>query len=136
MHGVCGIGVPVEGKSGETTPACYSMTQYEVYTFYTNYVRLEGFGIVRRNSNMGLDRKLRYFILTCSRVGKGVQYSKNSIYLKPSSKTDCKAKVNATACLDGKYRLSNVALDHYHDLRPGKARFYKSNKKLDSQMKR
>lgn len=104
----------------------------KVHAFYTNYTKSEGFGIVRRSSNMGSDGKLRYFTLACSRAGKGYNTSKNSPHPKPSLKTDCKAKVNATACLDGKYRLSNVVLDHNHKLSPGKARFYKSNKKLDS----
>lgn len=36
---------------------------------------------------------------------------------------------------DGKYKLSYVVLYHNHELSPCKARFYKSNKKLDSQVK-
>lgn len=44
----------------------------DVHTFYTNYARLEGFGIVKRSSNMRLDGKLKYFTLTCSLAGKGV----------------------------------------------------------------
>lgn len=74
--------------------------------------------------------------MACSPAGNGCNTSKNSLHPKPSSKIDCKAKVNATACPDGKYRLSNVVLDHNHELSPGKACFYKSNKKLDPQVKR
>lgn len=39
----------------------------EVHTFYKNYARSEGFGIVRQSSNTGLDGNWRYFTLACSR---------------------------------------------------------------------
>lgn len=44
--------------------------------------------------------------------------------------------VNAIACPDEKYKLSNTILEHNHALSPRKTWYYKSNKKLDPQVKR
>lgn len=33
----------------------------DVHTLYTNYALTEGFGILRRISNLGMDGKLKYF---------------------------------------------------------------------------
>lgn len=101
---------------------------------YTNYAQPERLA-VRRSSNLGMDGKLKYFRLACSRVGKGCNTSKNTLYPKPSSKTDCKTTVNTAACPVGQCRLNNVVLEDNHTLSLGKAYYYKSNKKWGSKVK-
>lgn len=54
-----------------------------VHTFYTNYVCLSGFNRVRRTSNMGMNRRLKYFMLAFPRVRNGCNTSKNVLYPKP-----------------------------------------------------
>lgn len=63
---------------------------------------------------------------------KGCIALKNARHPKPSSKIDG----NKYVCLNGKYRLINVVLEHNHALFLGKAQYYKLNIKLDSQVKR
>lgn len=46
----------------------------EVHAFYTNYVRSEGLGIVRRSSNLGLDGKVEVFHIGMFTRRKWLQY--------------------------------------------------------------
>lgn len=108
----------------------------ELKTFYSNYAREEGFGVMTRSSNTGEDGELKYITLACARSGKNHRLAKNSLHPLPSTKTDCKAKVNAKMYADGKFRLTTVVLEHNHGLSPSKARYHKSNKKMNSQVKR
>lgn len=88
----------------------------ELRTFYVNYAREEGFGMTTRSSNMREDGKLKYITLACARSGKTNSTARNSIKPQPSTKTDCKAKVNASIWPDGKFRLTTVVLEHNHGL--------------------
>lgn len=51
-------------------------------------------------------------MLECLRARKGCNNSKNALHPKPSPIADCKAKVNAIACPDGMYKLSNAIFEH------------------------
>lgn len=105
----------------------------ELTKFYSNYAREEGFAMKIRSSNMGKDGQLKYITFACSRSGKNHSVSKNCLHPQQSTRTDCKAKVNASVCPDGKFRLTSIVLEHNHELSPGKARYHKSNKKMNSQ---
>lgn len=65
----------------------------EMHTFYINYARSEGLGIVRQSLDTGLDENWRYFTLACSRGAKYLEHkvnaiSMNSLHPKTSSKTE------------------------------------------------
>lgn len=104
--------------------------------FYANYARDKGFGVTTRSSNMGEDGKLKYITLAYARSGKTKSTARNSLKPQPSTKMPCKAKVNASIWPDEKFRLITVVLEHNHGLSPAKARYYKSNKKMSSNVKR
>ena len=54
----------------------------------------------------------------------------------PKKNIGCKAKINATCCPDGKFTLTTIVLDHVHTLSPGKARYFRCHKQMDSYVKR
>lgn len=85
---------------------------------------------------MGQDGKLKYLTLACARSERRPSIAKNSVRPQSSTKTDCKTKVNASTCPDGKFRLTTIVLEHNHCLSPTKARYHKSNKKINSSVKR
>lgn len=99
--------------------------EQDVLLYYTKYAKQVGFGVARRTSRLGDDGKLRYFTLACVCEGTPKSTSSNIVMSKPKEKMGCKAKINAKLTLDGQFTLSNVVLQHTHDLSPGKARYFK-----------
>lgn len=55
--------------------------------------------------------------------------ARNFLQPQASTKIDCNANVNASTCLDGKFKLTTVVLEHDHRLSPTRALYQKSNKK-------
>ncbi|KAG6707642.1 hypothetical protein I3842_06G042300 [Carya illinoinensis] len=108
----------------------------EVRAYYTKYAKIKGFGVSKRSSRPGDDGKLRYFILACVRQGTAKLMASNVLRPRPIERFGCKAKINATLSLDGRYKLSTVILEHTHTLSPGKARFFRCNRKMDSAVKK
>lgn len=49
---------------------------------------------------------------------------------------ECKAKINASLCSDGMFKLTKVVLEHNHTLSSRKARYFKSNKRISPHVKR
>lgn len=84
----------------------------ELRKFYTNYAREEGFGMTTRSSNIEDNGKLKYITLTSTLSGKSHRTTRNPLQLQPLKKTDCKVKVNASACPNGKFRLTTIVLEH------------------------
>lgn len=119
-----------EPKVGMTFPS-----EQEIFNYYTNFAQHKGFEVYRRTSKMEEDGK-KYFTLAC--VCSRRSENKRSHLLNPYlvTKTQCKARINACLCLDGKIRVLSVALDHNHELCPGKARLIKYTKKSKPQRKR
>uniref|UniRef100_A0A5B7BNE6 FAR1 domain-containing protein n=1 Tax=Davidia involucrata TaxID=16924 RepID=A0A5B7BNE6_DAVIN len=56
--------------------------------------------------------------------------------LRPSIKTDCKAKINVIAKEDGRFIINRVYLDHNHALSLERARHFRCNKVTDSHVKK
>ncbi|XP_039120132.1 protein FAR-RED IMPAIRED RESPONSE 1-like [Dioscorea cayenensis subsp. rotundata] len=112
-------------------------SEEEVYNFYVEYARHEGFGITKRTTKSGDDGRLKYYTLACVRGGKRrISSSQNSFNPRLSTKTDCPAKINVIVGNDGGYTISRVHLEHNHALSPQKSRFQKCNKKIDAHVKR
>ncbi|XP_047326779.1 protein FAR-RED ELONGATED HYPOCOTYL 3-like [Impatiens glandulifera] len=61
---------------------------------------------------------------------------KNLLYLRPSTKTNCKAKINVAVRNDGEVVITSVFLEHNHAMSPGKSRHLRSHKVLDPDVKR
>uniref|UniRef100_A0A453HXH0 FAR1 domain-containing protein n=1 Tax=Aegilops tauschii subsp. strangulata TaxID=200361 RepID=A0A453HXH0_AEGTS len=63
-------------------------------SFYKDYAKKEGFGVIRRTTRHGEYSKLVYFTLACNRQGKAQYSSKNSFKPNPSTRMQCPAKIN------------------------------------------
>ena len=77
-------------------------TTQDLFEFYKMYAKIMGFEIIKRTSSKGDDGELKYVTFSCSRSGKAKSLSNHPFRLQPTSKTNCKAKVRATTCLDRK----------------------------------
>ncbi|KAL3534044.1 hypothetical protein ACH5RR_007565 [Cinchona calisaya] len=104
--------------------------------FYRSYAQRLGFGISKISCKNGDDGKQNYFSLTCSKNGRTKSTAKHPYYRRPSTKTDCKAKINVAIMNGGIYVITHVYLDHNHAFSPRKSRHVMRSKVLDSNVKR
>lgn len=88
----------------------------ELAEYYKNYGKEKGFEVSKRTSSKGDGGELKYLTLACSRSGKSKCNSRNSLKLHPITKTDCQARVRASICLDGKWKVCSCVLEHNHEL--------------------
>jgi len=79
-----------------------------------------------------ISRKEVRVTLACARQGKLAPKTSKP---NPTTKTDCKAKLNAKL-VEMKWNLTSIITDHNHDLSPGKARYFKCNRILNPSVKR
>jgi hypothetical protein len=87
----------------------------------------------KRSRKKNENGDVHYITLTCAHGGKASSSSSNS-FCKPS-KMGCKATLNAML-VGTMWYVTNVNLGHNHDLSPGKARYFRCNKRLDPATKR
>ncbi|XP_004496070.1 protein FAR-RED IMPAIRED RESPONSE 1-like [Cicer arietinum] len=97
-------------------------SEEEVTKYYTNYAKRMGFGIGKISSKNGDDGR-KYFTLACSCARKYVSTSKKRPHL--TSKTECRARLNACISLDGTITVSRVVLEHNHELGQTKGRYFR-----------
>jgi hypothetical protein len=93
--------------------------------------------VIKRGKKKNKDGCGKYITLGYVRQGM-VESSTSSNAMKPNPtiKTGCKAKINEWRAVDGKWFLNIVVVEHNHSLSPGKVRFFRCNKSLDSPAKR
>ncbi|KAH7690216.1 FHY3/FAR1 family protein [Dioscorea alata] len=111
-------------------------SKQQVYNFYIECARQEGFGITKNRTRSGDDGKLKYYTLACVKSGKRISTAKNSFNPRLSTKTNCQAKINVVVGNDGCFTISSVILEHNHALSPRKSRFQKCNKRIDANVRR
>jgi hypothetical protein len=68
--------------------------------------------------------------------GKVKSRAANPLKPQPKQNLECKAKINASRCLDGRFMVSTVVLEHNHTLSPRKARYFRCHKKMNPYVKR
>ncbi|KAK0606606.1 hypothetical protein LWI29_001406 [Acer saccharum] len=108
-----------------------------LFEYYKIYGKKMGFEVIKRTSNKGDDGELRYVTFACARSRPSKSTSKNSLKMKPTSKLNCKARLTASLCLNGKWEIRSLVLDHNHKLStPGKLRYFKTNRELKPVVKR
>ncbi|XP_042947770.1 protein FAR1-RELATED SEQUENCE 5-like [Carya illinoinensis] len=110
-------------------------SQDELVAYYKGYGKQCGFGIMTQRSHRFEDGSLRYITLCCSRGGKARNRTTNVARPRPTSKTDCKAKINATF-MDGVFKLLSVHNSHNHSVSPQKSRFFRCNREVSESVKR
>ncbi|XP_059637753.1 protein FAR-RED IMPAIRED RESPONSE 1-like [Cornus florida] len=111
-------------------------SEEEVRNYYINYAKHLGFGVSKISTKNRSDGKSSYFSLACARYGKAISKAKNSFHPRPSTKTNCKAKINVTTKDDGRFIIPRVCLDHNHVLSPGKVQHFRCNKVIDSHVRK
>ncbi|XP_042964579.1 protein FAR1-RELATED SEQUENCE 5-like [Carya illinoinensis] len=97
----------------------------EVLVYYKRYAKQEGFGVIIRRTKRDIDGSPKYVTISCARGGKYYpSVDRNLSKPRPTTKTDCKAKVNARL-VNGEWVLTSVDLVHNHStVSPKKSRFF------------
>ncbi|XP_062147885.1 protein FAR-RED IMPAIRED RESPONSE 1-like [Alnus glutinosa] len=108
----------------------------EVVFYYRQYAKQTSFAVIRRGIKKKGNRDV-YIILACIREGKQRKSKSDAKKAIPKIiRTWCKARICAMLCANRMWRLSNVMLQHNHDLSPEKAKFFRCNKNIDAAVKR
>ncbi|XP_060958556.1 protein FAR-RED IMPAIRED RESPONSE 1 [Cannabis sativa] len=102
----------------------------DLYEYYREYGKQEGFGIKKKTTCASEDRKIRFLTLSCSRAGKSESHKQNFLNPNPLTRVECKARINGTILEDGKCKINSVILEHNHGLSPQKSRFYLCNREI------
>ncbi|XP_042959490.1 protein FAR1-RELATED SEQUENCE 5-like [Carya illinoinensis] len=108
----------------------------DLMSYYKEYGKKCGFGVMTKRSERGEDGTVRYVTLACARGGKAQNRILNVANPRPTGKTECKAKINASKTADGKFRLNTVHNIHNHNLSPKKSRFFRCNREVSETVKR
>ncbi|XP_047320763.1 protein FAR1-RELATED SEQUENCE 5-like [Impatiens glandulifera] len=95
-----------------------------------------GFGVRKLGTRNGLDGKQKIFSIGCAKSGSFTPRGKNIFQLRPSTKTDCKARNNIVVRNDFDFQISSVILQHNHPLSPSNSRHIRSHKVLDPSAQR
>uniref|UniRef100_A0A803NR52 Protein FAR1-RELATED SEQUENCE n=1 Tax=Cannabis sativa TaxID=3483 RepID=A0A803NR52_CANSA len=74
----------------------------DLYEYYREYGKQEGFGIKKKTIRASEDRKIRFLTLSCSRAGKSESHKQNFLNPNPLTRVECKARINGTILEDGK----------------------------------
>ncbi|KAF5463022.1 hypothetical protein F2P56_018977 [Juglans regia] len=111
-------------------------TDKEILDYYKRYAKQEGFGVIIRRTKRDLDGSVKYVTIGCARGGKYYPSHSNLSKPRPTTKTDCKAKINARF-VNGVWVLTSIDLVHNHStVSPQKSRFFRSHKHLDEYSQR
>ncbi|PSS36177.1 Protein FAR1-RELATED SEQUENCE like [Actinidia chinensis var. chinensis] len=100
-------------------------SENEAKEYYSTYAKAKGFGSVVKASKKRDDGVKAYVIYTCHRSGKPRTTALNPVKSHPTSKVDCKAHMNISLQVDGKWMLNSIELNHNHELDLKKAKYLK-----------
>ncbi|XP_042983224.1 protein FAR-RED IMPAIRED RESPONSE 1-like [Carya illinoinensis] len=106
----------------------------DLLSYYKQYAKRCGFGVMTQRSERSNDHGVRYVTLGCARGGKAQIKSSNPANPRPTGKTDCKARINALR-IEGKMRLTTVNNTHNHVISPQKSRFFRCNRAVSETVK-
>ncbi|XP_042946172.1 uncharacterized protein LOC122279550 [Carya illinoinensis] len=102
----------------------------------TNTMHTEGADIVEESkSHRFEDESIRYVTLGCACGGKTRNSTTNVARPHPTSKTECKARINVML-EKGVLKVSSVNNFHNHSLSPQKSRFFCCNREVSESVKR
>ncbi|KAG2694522.1 hypothetical protein I3760_08G149300 [Carya illinoinensis] len=115
-----------DDKVDPPTTGMKFLSDKEVLLYYKRYAKQEGFGVIIKRTKRDLDGNAKYVTIGCACGGKP----------RPTTKTDCKAKVNARF-VNGEWVLTSVELLQNHStVSPKKSRFFRSHRVLDEYSQR
>jgi hypothetical protein len=105
----------------------------ELKSYYRHFGKQMGFGMVQKKvTGDKISKKEVRVTIACACQGKLAPKASKP---NPTTKTDCKAKLNAKL-VETKWYVTSVITDHNHDLSPGKVRYFKCNRMLNPSVKR
>ncbi|XP_041007552.1 protein FAR1-RELATED SEQUENCE 5-like [Juglans microcarpa x Juglans regia] len=81
------------------------------------------------------DGTVKYVTVGCARGGKARNRSSNVSKPRPTSKTDCKVRMNVML-KDGKLCVTSVVNTHNHGLSPRKSRFFRCSREVNESVRR
>ncbi|KAG7983675.1 hypothetical protein I3843_04G118700 [Carya illinoinensis] len=110
-------------------------SEEELLAYYKRYGQQCGFGVITQKSHRFEDVSLRYVTLGCAYGGKAHNRTSNVVRPGPTSKNDCKARINATL-EKGLLKVSSVYNFHNYGLSPQKSRFFRCNREVNESVKR
>ncbi|KAF5444107.1 hypothetical protein F2P56_036610, partial [Juglans regia] len=127
---------------GDTTeepkPGMNFESENELMNYYKHYRKRCGFGIMTQRSKSEKDGTVKYVTvgsLGCARGGKARNRASNVSKPRPTSKTDCKARMNVML-KDEKLCVTSVFNTHNHGLSPRKSKFFRCNREVNESVKR
>ncbi|XP_035541660.1 protein FAR1-RELATED SEQUENCE 5-like [Juglans regia] len=124
---------------GDTTeepkPRMTFESENKLMNYYKHYEKRCGFGIMTQRSKREKDGTVKYVTVGCARGGKARNRASNVSKPRPTSKTNCKAKMNVML-KDGKLCVTSVFNTHNHGLSPRKSRFFRCNREVNENVKR
>ncbi|XP_042950298.1 protein FAR-RED IMPAIRED RESPONSE 1-like [Carya illinoinensis] len=107
----------------------------DLLSYYKQYGKKCGFGVMIKRTEIGEDEAVRYVTLACVQGGKSRNRTLNVTNSRPTGKTECNAKINAVR-IDGKLRLTTIHNIHNHGLNPKKSHFFRCNREVSESVKR
>ncbi|XP_042965675.1 protein FAR-RED IMPAIRED RESPONSE 1-like isoform X2 [Carya illinoinensis] len=112
-------------------------SEKELTAYYKRYAKQEGFGVRTQRTKKDDDGRPVYVTIGCARGGKYQPKHSNISRPRPTTKTDCKAKVNATLNKNNKWVFTTVENAHNHSIvSPKNRRLLRSHKCLDEYSQR
>ncbi|XP_042979976.1 protein FAR1-RELATED SEQUENCE 4-like [Carya illinoinensis] len=109
----------------------------ELLAYYKKYAKQEGFGVRTQRTKRDDDGRPVYVTIGCARGEKYQPKHNNISKPRPTTKTDCKAKVSATLKQNEKWLLTSIENTHNHiTVSPKKTRLLRSHKVLDEYSQR
>ncbi|XP_041016293.1 protein FAR1-RELATED SEQUENCE 5-like [Juglans microcarpa x Juglans regia] len=121
----------------EPKPGMEFATDKELLAYYKQYAKQQGFGVITQRTKRDASGKPKYVAIGCARGGKYHLSHSNISKLRPTIKTDCKAKLNAHLDKKSVWVLTTAENTHNHGIvSPHKSRFFRSHKCLDEYSKR
>ncbi|KAF5474356.1 hypothetical protein F2P56_006261 [Juglans regia] len=109
----------------------------DLTAYYKQYAKQEGFGVRIQRTRKDDEGRPVYVTVGCARGGKYNPTNNNISKPRPTTRTDCKVRVNATLSKNDKWVLTTVENVHNHiTVSPKKTRFLRSHKHLDEYSQR
>jgi hypothetical protein len=131
----CDNDVQCNNKEADLKVGMKFSSEKELKLYYRRYAQQLGFGVSSRSSKSNPDGSHKYVTLACAHYGKKQTDAINIEKPNPTTKTGCKARVNAVY-KDGAWCLTTINMNHNHALSPSKSRFYRCNRRIDNTAKR
>jgi hypothetical protein len=131
----CDNDVQCNNKEADLKVGMKFSSEKELKLYYRRYAQQLGFGVSSRSSKSNPDGSRKYVTLACAHYGKKQTDTINIEKPNSTTKTGCKARVNAVH-KDGVWCLTTINMNHNHALSPSKSRFYRCNRRIDNTAKR